>query len=647
MASYPAGGGFQLPLHRRLSRLYNDTKKSTDFLQEPVRTDDDPHVRGLHRKLRIQKDRFVGWGLEWSGPSLSPDMDDCLSEAGLGDDVASIMSTIKDTLAEAEALWQASKPLVGSPHRKPPLLHWDSARFEDLVHDLARSIDTLYDLSRSRALPALSSRRSKPDYRPSPSADDARLFESSRVQTPRNINPRHILTTSPSHGQLVFLQKSAYLDLVPSTPTLPYVPLLLEYATFDPIYTATGIMPEMACFEKLSAALQQDPQRAPGSWTGMPRLLGYFEDMENSRLGLIYRLPFSFIDLSPGISPDSQHLHLCTLNRLVASPDGEPPLEVKFKLALNLSNTIFDIHTKGLAHGNLSDNVVSFRPQSSVSDKASPKSANLRCPVVSSFALFGEGNSAAHPSPRHDPDNRAGPASPQRSSTDERVLDLHSLAMLLVSIGLWTTLEALPDLACSPESCRLLDLLAARCGSYYVKAVMEYWHALYEDLSGHAKCEPLIAALHVRASCYLEACCLLDDMDERDRHPTQNLRHFMSQKPRPIDPPKDDKAAIAFTSMSSDRKPSPTSTGTSVAPLPEKPSASDVNRNSAYIALKPWPASLAHYSDSFTCQFATTIRCQDEALPARASLAWRSGEVEHGSHAANQPRLAPLLSQTS
>ena len=58
-------GGFQLPFQKRLSRLYSDTKKSSDFVQEPVQTTEDPEIKALHRKLRIQKDRPSSRG----GPS--------------------------------------------------------------------------------------------------------------------------------------------------------------------------------------------------------------------------------------------------------------------------------------------------------------------------------------------------------------------------------------------------------------------------------------------------------------------------------------------------------------------------------------------------------------------------------------------------
>jgi hypothetical protein len=130
----------------------NDVKKA-DFPREP----DCPELRSLHRKLRIQKDRLVSWGLEWSDPSLL-DIGDSLNKGVLSELVGSIMTTIKDILAEAEPLWYSSKHAQAPREiwsnqnlfEKATASSWDQARFEDLVRDLTMSIDTLHDLSRIR-----------------------------------------------------------------------------------------------------------------------------------------------------------------------------------------------------------------------------------------------------------------------------------------------------------------------------------------------------------------------------------------------------------------------------------------------------------------------------------------------------------------
>ena len=51
-------------LPRRLTQLYSDTKTHCDAVVE--QDNQDTHSNVLHRKLRIQKDRLITWGVDWS-----------------------------------------------------------------------------------------------------------------------------------------------------------------------------------------------------------------------------------------------------------------------------------------------------------------------------------------------------------------------------------------------------------------------------------------------------------------------------------------------------------------------------------------------------------------------------------------------------
>ncbi|KAM0281425.1 hypothetical protein ACHAQH_003548 [Verticillium albo-atrum] len=536
---FPAGG-YQLPMHRRLSRLYNDTKKSSDFLAQPVQNAEDPDIKALHRKLRIQKDRFVSWGMEWSDPSQTEEIDESLSKAGLSEVVGSILSTIHDIVAEAEPLWQSSKALVsgGKASEKPsgdkklPIVAWDKGRFEDLIRDLTTSVDTLYDLSRTRSSGVLSSQSSRAKFSKSTtSAEDLRSFESTRMQTPQQIDPSSLtnlrsmpITQSAATREVVLMSRQALANLAKHIGPQPSGPLLLEFAEFDPVYSTTGIMPPMARFEKLSAGLQREPQRAPGAWTGLPRLLGYFEDFQYSRLGLVYHFPPTFNAVSNESNTRNPSDNLCTLNDLLMRPDFEPRLEAKFRLANNLANTVFDLHVRGITHGNLLDRNVSFCNVQSAEKPGSTSEVDIRRPLISSFDLFPDAPSDQEDTPfiqlyRHPLDPRTAPAGPITDRTDSRILDLYSLAMVLTSIGLWTRLEYLvPDpLSPSiPES--ILEQLAIRCGTLYMKAVQVCWDAVDQELAGKTVGEELLANVQVKASRYLEACCILDGvsgLDER------------------------------------------------------------------------------------------------------------------------------------
>ncbi|KAF5020969.1 hypothetical protein F66182_7015 [Fusarium sp. NRRL 66182] len=535
MDSFLPMGGFQLPFQKRLSRLYNDTKKSSDFVKEPIQNEQDPEVKALHRKLRIQKDRLVSWGLEWSDPTQSAEIDESLSKAGLSEVVGSIMSTIKDILAEAEPLWLSSKRMIQAPQTskdsKPPLIQWDKNRFEDLVNDLTASIDTLYDLSRTRASGGILRRSSKTAFKSLAPAEDYRPFESSRMQTPQQIDPHTLTHLRPRQGdetcaprEVVFMSKTAYSELTHGTTRQPWAPLLLEYATFDSIYAVTGIMPPMARFEKLSAGLQQDSQRSPGTWTGLPRLLGYFEDLENSRLGLVYRFPPSFNAVSFERLTKNPSYNLPTLGDLLSLPGSEPKLEAKFRLAHNLMNTVFDMHARGITHGNMVPSTVSFCDAVTSEPGLSNGEVDIRRPLLSSFDLFPDDAPSTWPNlSRHPLDPRNAQASPLAKDPDQRVLDLYSLAMLLLSVGLWQRLEELVPENSSrvPES--TLEQLAVRCGSLYTKAVQACWTAVDDELAGRSSEESSLSTVQVRCSRFLEACCILDGVSGLEERLGQEL----------------------------------------------------------------------------------------------------------------------------
>jgi hypothetical protein len=541
MESFLPLGGFQLPFQRNLSRLYNDTKKSTDFVKEPIRSEEDPNVKALHRKMRIQKDRLITWGVEWSDPNQSAEFDESLTKAGVGEVVGSIMSTIKDILAEAEPLWmgykrtEASRP---SADRKAPLVMWDQARFEDLLRDLTSCIDTLYDLSRTRTSAGMARRPSKTPAKASQASDDFKPFESSRMQTPTQIDPQTLTHLRPAcpYREVVSMSKTAYAELTQGSAThQPWAPLLLEYATFDAIYSMTGIMPPMARFEKLSAALQQDPQGSPGTWTGLPRLLGYFEDLANSRIGLVYRFPPSFNPISSEQPSQNASCNLQTLNDMFARPDSEPQLEAKFRLAHNLANTVFDMHARGITHGNLLDKNITFCDAATSSRGVTVGQVDIRRPLISSFDVFSDDAPTSGISlSRHPLDPRITPASPLANSTDERILELYSLAMVLLSIGLWTRLDDLVfDEGSTAVSQSLLTQLAIRCGSLYTKAVQCCWDAVDDELAKRSTGEALLSAVRMRAGRLLEACCILDGVSELEGRLSLEISASKTEVERP------------------------------------------------------------------------------------------------------------------
>lgn len=544
MESFLPLGGFQLPFQRRLSRLYNDTKKSSDFVKEPI--SEDPEIKAMHRKLKIQKDRLVSWGLEWSDPSLqNAEIDESLSKAGLSDLVGSIMSTIKDILAEAEPLWLSSKRRLGEkePERatgdkKISIVVWDKGRFEDLIKDLTASIDTLHDLSRTRSSAATSAQA----IRSTKSTKELRPYGSTRIQIPQQIDPRTLTNINAMQAEpmmspvapktrlqeIVFMSKQAFSDLTRRGGRQPYSPLLLEHAAFDPVYSATGIMPSMSRFEKLSTGLQTESHRSPDAWIGLPLLLGYYEDMENSSLGLLYQFPATFNPITFEDLTQNPSDSLCTFADLLERPGFEPRLEAKFRLAHNLANTVFDMHARGITHGNLLDSTISFCSTVSNETGIQVEEVDIRKPLISSFDLFAdEGPQVLSTSTtlhRHPLDPRATQHSPLVSNRDSKTLDLYSLAMILVSIGLWTKLENLipnPSSPSIPES--VLKQVAVQCGTLYMRAVQVCWNAVEQELARPGATDEILSQVQIRASRYLEACSILDGVSGLDDRISEDI----------------------------------------------------------------------------------------------------------------------------
>jgi hypothetical protein len=550
-------GGFQLPLQRRLTKMYTDTKSSYDFVKEPVQAAEIPELSSLYRKLRIQKDRLISWGLAWSDPTESPDIDESLSRAGLSDVVGSVMSTIKDILAEAEPLWQSSKR-VSEPGRgsekagdqKLSLVVWDRSRFEDLVRDLTSSIDTLHDLSSTRknGRPSLKHASPSSSFQAKLAAAEAeRKYESTRVQTPQQIDPSTLITdpTDPKSTilysslagtfpvglagsrQIVYIRR----QLSPNNPWKhggppPIVPVLLEYAPYDPIFSNTGVTPSMNRFEKLFHGLQMGQGATGRRESGVLSLIGYFEEPLQSHFGLLYELPNRF---SPDVdSPRTPAMpYAATLADLLSDEMFEPALEVKFRLACNLAMTVFDLHSKSIIHGNVSaSNVVFFDQQSAgTKDEDALSKINVRQAFLTSFDLFPDFTS------RHGTSDVDGaemflyrsPIDPRVTnltvlSHESRSLDVYSLAMLLLEIGLWTPIRDIfpPHLGIPDDTTQVYKQVAARCGTKYLSAVKTCWRAVDEEMSSVSRPEVALQKIYGRVVQALESCCMIEDGLEQE-----------------------------------------------------------------------------------------------------------------------------------
>ncbi|KAI9775839.1 MAG: hypothetical protein M1816_005719 [Peltula sp. TS41687] len=547
--------------------MYSDTKQSYDTVTEPPKVDVAPELTSLHRKLRIQKDRLIAWGLEWSDTNAAQpgDIDESLAREGLTDVVGSVMSSIKDILGEAERMRYPEPPVIerekyGSAMVKDRFPSVDRARFEDLLHDLTTSIDTLYALSRSRRNRQLKRfNADQPTLPPGPETTSLQVQGTPPKVVEAKIQPSPLLAPQMSArpGMSFLLERSCLKIERETRPSLrpppyevvatpsslrtmgwlkrrvsktgnggPDVPALIEYASFDPIYTATGMYFPTTRLDKLAETLHKSEDATMDMELGVLNMVGYFEDVEYHRYGLVYTIPD---DISRGLSGPGKPLNamepFTLLSTLVgdssANSSSVPNLEDRFRLSYTVSTTFLQLHAKGIVHQDVSsNNIIFFRTmQDMVTASRREPVRDLRRPYLCSFDVFSELNVDIGPSVhiyRHPLDLRKenGSQGEYRAS-----FDIYGLGLILLEIGLWMPLSSFwkqrYDLPTFKS--RIVDIyakkLGPKCGSRYMRAVESCLSAVDRDLA-ETRCGRnlnLQWGLYCDVVRRLEQCCAIDE----------------------------------------------------------------------------------------------------------------------------------------
>ncbi|KAH7043992.1 hypothetical protein B0J12DRAFT_712263 [Macrophomina phaseolina] len=584
-------------LPRRLTKLYSDTKQ--DINAEQAKLENVPELNALHRRFRIQRDRLIAWGLEWSDNSSAASqgsIDESVAQAGLTETVTSVLGTIQDILDEADGFKNSSDHAASDSKaekswaKSPTPRTWtpaDKSRYEDLARDLTTSIDTLYDLSRARRIstggpsphepkPHLVKSESLPSTPfKAPFLDDDYSESSLTLVSPPTISASPMLEAEPipriDPSSLVLPEEEPppYESIgVPSctrlighlrqsqpsanpwrldTGEVTTTPVLIEYAGFDPVYRMTGVPPPLARLESILDVLSRGVGRfgdGPGAPAfGTLKCLGYFEDQNQPRFGLVFELP-SFV--SPGVTrplrpAEFQAMRPVTLLSILQSSAKSnvavpniPALEKRFRVALNLVLSFSKLHASGFLHKDVnSSNVLLFRkpkPQGHSANSKQPQ-YELQSPYICSFDLFSEFNVEIqssgtniyrHP---HDPSTQL-PA----QSAYCTAFDMYGLALILLEIGLWIPLSDIfkAKYTLADFKIRLEDIwirrLAGKCGTAYMQAVRECLSAADRTLSSTD-----VKVVYDRVLGRLHRCALLDDADP---YPF-DLRHHAATAPSP------------------------------------------------------------------------------------------------------------------
>ncbi|KAL0258117.1 hypothetical protein SLS55_007289 [Diplodia seriata] len=578
-------------LPRRLTKLYADTKQ--DINDEQAKLENVPELNALHRRFRIQRDRLIAWGLEWSDNSSAASqgsIDESVAQAGLTETVTSVLGTIQDILDEADRIRDAggqspsgTKSKPSSPNSWTPA---DKTRYEDLARDLTTSIDTLYDLSRARRISAVGtpSQDPKPHLAKSeslpstpfktPFLDDDYTESSLTLVSPPTVSSSAVETESipkidPSCLILPEEEPPPYESIgVPSctrlighfrrsqSSTNPWrfesgdvvtIPVLIEYAGFDPVYRMNELSPPLDRVENLLDVLARGVGRfgegsdAPAF--GTLKCVGYFEDLSQPRFGFVFELPsFVYSGLTRSLRPSEfQAMRPVTLLSVLQSSAKNnvavpniPALEKRFRIALNLVLSFSKLHASGFVHKDVnSSNILLFRKPKEPGNTGSSKHPQyeLQSPYVCSFDIFSEFNvevqSTGSNIYRHPHDPRA--QTPAQSNYAPH-FDMYGLALILLEIGLWIPLcdifKAKYTLA--DFKLRLEDIwirrLAGKCGTAYMQAVRECFSAADRQLSSTDT-----TVVYDRVLGRLHRCTLLDDADP---YP-YDLGHHLTTSPSP------------------------------------------------------------------------------------------------------------------
>ncbi|MCJ1290540.1 hypothetical protein MMC34_002079 [Xylographa carneopallida] len=527
---------------RRLTQLFADTKKSYENVVQTQHNG--PEASSLHLRLRIQKDRLIAWGIQWSDRSAlaqAGDIDGSLDRAGISDLVASIMCSIRDLLDEAEGL-SFSQPLeIPEIYGDVKLLgktresSWTTnslTRLQEILRDLTTSIDTLCDLSRPRVeersqygaastkssdidfvgstsstlvekpslhLSVVSNKGSTQSSDPKPinMTDQARIDEGrlrlSKATTYATSSPPSYesVATGAEDRALAYLSSDPQHNSIgksrlDKTGEMP-VPVLLDYGPHIQEGNARQLKPDDVRYQEISLFYE-----SLRGYQGLLRLQGWTIDSERSRCAYVYELPPSHI--MPSMSHDNlqpRSLLSFLQNGGDTDTNNMPCLENRFRLALNIAVCMMLLHAKGITHRNVnSNNIVFFVDGKSIaSDEKVWKSRLIRTPYLTAFHQRALTTPTFGPDPTftsiyQHPSLGYSNQEPYRYAHDQ-----YSLGLILLEIGLWMPIGKFWKSKYTRHDfkTRLQDIylkkLSAKCGDGYMKVVLHCLTAVERDLS--------------------------------------------------------------------------------------------------------------------------------------------------------------------
>jgi hypothetical protein len=590
--------GLQTPTgRRRQARVHSDNKRSGDL---GVSDETVPELVALHMEYKIQRERLAAWGKEWGDDRIAAEgnFDESFARADLTEAVTDVLQNINNIMDEKERISSGNAIPGGVGLTGEKIRIWgeggverrwsqtDRARYEQLASELKSSIDLLYDISTNRKEirdgTYSSSGKGKSEIATQvkpPPTDNKSFFMTQDYTTSQEtlVNPTRSLTRTSTIKTAASLELPPRLDpsllelpgeepppydsagatpltrmiahlRLPGTPSSSSkddtesvsVPVLIEYAPYDPTYRSTGVSVPTNRLDSLLNFYARCGSLVDFSAYGTLSCLGYFEDPNHTRFGLVYEIPHRVAEASKARGRDfdpqpvsllkvlqSTSKSLNSANR--ALPPG-PPLEDRFRLAFNILQTFNRLHTEEqMPHKDVnSSNVVFFLKTPVGSGDATKNEYDVRTPYLSSFDLFSEysieplSSAPGRNLYRRPDDPRISDGVCQfcsRKSLDsckcaKYRFDIYGLGVLLLEVGLWLPLSDLFKVKYSLEDFKRrietiwVRKLASKTGSIYMNVVRECL-----QLSSQNVGEGELRGHYDKWLRRLQKCCLLDEED--------------------------------------------------------------------------------------------------------------------------------------
>ena len=517
---------------RRLTRLFADNKKSYEALVNVNTNQTAPELSHLNLRLRIQKDRLIAWGIQWSDRSAGHggDIDSSLDRAGISDLVASIMCSIRLLLDEAEAMQPPSSGMEAGQSTKmmttPPSGYQSSAsgqwadgvvkRLEEILKDLTTSIDTLCDLSRpkmegfesagksdqssvsaaefSKELhrrgetdpPSPKRLKTFPVRDPPPRRDDLADMTYIEPSVFRIQRPQDRPTASPpSYESIAAGSENRAMARFSSSSSVPGSASAQSAALLDYRQATDGAarpsLPDKARFEELLLALLKLSSSPSSTNSGILKLTGWTVDAARRKYAYVYEVPQQEPDpVAPSECLQPRSLLSFLQNGGDAESNNTPCLESRFRLALNIATSVKNLHDAKIAHRNINSNNLLYFLSASLSRSREKiwKGRLIRDPYLTGFHPKGAQLAAAEQESSYTGlyyhPKLFGPG----KVAYNLMHDYYSLGLVLLEIGLWMPIGKFwkSRYSLGDFKVRLQDIylrkLSGKCGEGYMNAVL-------------------------------------------------------------------------------------------------------------------------------------------------------------------------------